>query len=81
MNAVFSSPADRTGVPPADSTMPAQQCATSQPLEQPLVSAGRLSHIRTGRVRYALRFIYWTLRHRSTKHVRWVLAFEGYTWN
>lgn len=32
------------------------------------------------RIAYIGRFIYWTARHRSTKHVRWVLAFEGYTW-
>lgn len=33
------------------------------------------------RIAYIGRFIYWTARHRNTKHVRWVLAFEGYTWN
>jgi hypothetical protein len=33
------------------------------------------------RLRYVVRFILWTLRHRSTRHVRWVLAFEGTTWN
>lgn len=33
------------------------------------------------RALYAARFIYWTLQHGSTKHVRWVLAFEGYSWN
>jgi hypothetical protein len=30
---------------------------------------------------YIARFIYWTIRHRSTRNVRWVLAFEGTTWN
>ncbi len=33
------------------------------------------------RLRYLASLIFWTLRHRSTKHVRWVLAFEGYTCN
>lgn len=32
------------------------------------------------RARYMARFIYWTVRHRSTANVRWVLAFEGYQW-
>lgn len=45
------------------------------------VGAVRQDQIRSGRIRYAVRFICWTLRHGSTKHVRWVLAFEGYTWD
>ena len=45
------------------------------------VGAVRHDQIRSGRIRYAVRFICWTLRHGSTKHVRWVLAFEGYTWD
>jgi hypothetical protein len=35
----------------------------------------------TKRLRYIAAFIYWTLRHGSTRNVRWVLAFEGFTWN
>jgi hypothetical protein len=30
------------------------------------------------RVRYALRWLYWAIRHRSTKHVAWILEYEGY---
>ncbi len=33
------------------------------------------------RARYVALFIYWSIRHRSVRHVRWVLAFEGYSWN
>lgn len=33
------------------------------------------------RIKYIGRFIYWAVRHCSTRHVVWVLAFEGYTWN
>lgn len=33
------------------------------------------------RIKYIGRWLYWAARHRSTKHVAWVLAFEGYTWN
>jgi hypothetical protein len=32
------------------------------------------------RIKYIARFIYWTALHRSTRHVAWVLAFEGFTW-
>ena len=50
-------------------------------------SAQAASERRTGlmtfnrRARYMARFIYWTVRHRSTANVRWVLAYEGFTWN
>lgn len=37
-----------------------------------------LLHVGLRRLSYAARFIYWTLRHGSTQHVAWVLAFEGY---
>lgn len=33
------------------------------------------------RAMYIGRFIYWAIRHRSFKHVAWVLEYEGYTWN
>jgi hypothetical protein len=33
------------------------------------------------RAKYIARYVYWAIRHRSTRHVAWVLAFEGYTWN
>jgi len=33
------------------------------------------------RLRYVWRFVFWTVRHRSTEHVRWVLAHEGTSWN
>jgi hypothetical protein len=33
------------------------------------------------RARYVALFIYWSIRHRSVRHVCWVLAFEGYSWN
>jgi hypothetical protein len=32
------------------------------------------------RIKYIGRFAYWTACHRSTRHVAWVLAFEGFTW-
>lgn len=32
------------------------------------------------RLRYALRWLYWTVRHRSIKHAAWVCAYEGMTW-
>lgn len=32
------------------------------------------------RLRYIARFAFWTFKHRSFKHVRWVLAHEGTTW-
>lgn len=33
------------------------------------------------RINYIARFVLWTLRHRSTSNARWVLAYEGTTWN
>jgi hypothetical protein len=33
------------------------------------------------RLRYALSLIYWTLRHCSLSRGRWVVAFEGKSWN
>jgi len=33
------------------------------------------------KLRYIARFAYWTWKHRSFEHVRWVLAHEGTTWN
>lgn len=33
------------------------------------------------RIKYIARFVYWAARHRSTKHVAWVLAFEGFSWH
>lgn len=32
------------------------------------------------RLRYALRWLYWAVRHRSTKHAAWICAYEGLTW-
>jgi len=60
-----------------------RQDADGQAIARPEVSEGRLSHwlgtfIR--RIKYIARFLYWTARHRSTEHVRWVLAAEGFTW-
>lgn len=46
---------------------------------EPQVEAAVSRFIR--RLKYAARFIYWSVRHGSTKHVAWVLAFEGYQWN
>jgi len=40
-------------------------------------SAGTARH----RAGYMARFVYWTIRHRSTQHVRWVLEYEGCSWN
>jgi len=31
------------------------------------------------RLRYYLRFIYWSVLHGTTKHAGWVLAYEGMT--
>lgn len=33
------------------------------------------------RMVYACRFAWWTARHGSMSSARWVLAFEGITWN
>jgi hypothetical protein len=40
----------------------------------------RQDHIALRRLKYALRFTYWTLRHRSTANARWICAYEGYEW-
>ena len=32
------------------------------------------------RLHYIARFVLWTVRHRSTRHVAWVLAYEGIQW-
>lgn len=47
--------------------------------ESPSARAGVGGLLRR-RIKYIARFIFWTVRHRSTKHVRWVLAFEGISW-
>jgi hypothetical protein len=47
--------------------------------QETAVGQGRLSLIGR-RIRYMGRFVYWTVRHRSTANVRWVLAYEGYSW-
>lgn len=39
-----------------------------------------LSSIARRRMAYCARFIYWTAQHGSTRHVAWVLAFEGFSW-
>lgn len=31
------------------------------------------------RIRYAGRFIFWTVKHRSFEHAAWLCAYEGYT--
>lgn len=33
------------------------------------------------RVQFVARFIYWTLKHGSTKHAGWVCNYEGTKWN
>lgn len=32
------------------------------------------------RLRYALRWLYWAVRHRSTKHATWCCHYEGLHW-
>lgn len=46
-----------------------------------LMRIGQACRVFSRRARYITRFIYWTARHGSTRHVAWVLAFEGYSWN
>lgn len=79
MTAMYAAIAART--PARGASLSASTSAAGE--EQPIAVVGRfrLSHIALRRVKYALRFIYWTCKHRPTKHVAWVLAFEGYTWN
>jgi hypothetical protein len=31
-------------------------------------------------IRYAARFIYWAIKHRSFSSARWIMDFEGKTW-
>ena len=33
------------------------------------------------RVRYVVRYLFWTIRHCSPKHAAWICEFEGITWN
>jgi hypothetical protein len=33
------------------------------------------------RVFFIARFCYWAVRHRSISSARWLLAYEGITWN
>jgi hypothetical protein len=32
------------------------------------------------RLRYAVSFLYWAIRHRSISSARWLCAFEGKSW-
>jgi hypothetical protein len=59
---------------PTDSMNEADPCVAS------CDSTSLVGGVLRRRFIYAARFLYWTVRHRSTKHVRWVLAYEGYTW-
>lgn len=33
------------------------------------------------RIRYALLFVYWAIKHRSTSNARWIMEYEGHKWN
>jgi hypothetical protein len=76
---------------PALAPQPASQ-AKSQPLDYSTADSvkgsdgfdssrrtSRLSHI-TRRAKYVTRFIYWSIRHGSTKHAGWVCNYEGLWW-
>jgi hypothetical protein len=70
------SPATAAAELPADSIVPSPADVSCGEPARHSVGA-RLRR----RIAYIGRFIYWTASHRSTKHVRWVLAFEGYSCN
>lgn len=59
-----------------ESTLPGGQ-ETAEP-KSALVRVGALLR---HRAYYCIRFAYYAVLHRGFRHVRWVLAFEGTTWN
>lgn len=66
----------------ANSPTPIQPLPTvkhSGPASEVDVGQGRLSVI-WRRVRYVARFIYWTVKHRSTANAGWVCNYEGFHW-
>lgn len=40
----------------------------------------RVSGVLLRRAAYLIRLAYWTVRHRSVRHVKWILSFEGAKW-
>lgn len=80
----MTAPASFSPIPNQQPNFPCLQDDLAQGIE---VSAGADGGCRESstellrrRLHYIARFVLWTVRHRSTRHVRWVLAFEGTPW-
>jgi hypothetical protein len=79
MHPAFSYPRDSLGAELPSMTVADGLGQGNQPVPTKRVGRERLRLI-AKRARFIARFIYWTWRHRSTKHVLWVLAHEGTEW-
>jgi hypothetical protein len=71
----FFSPDDSTGEPYPSGIEPQPTARKRRPQ-----LFARVGAVLLRRIKYIARACYWTWMHGSTKHVAWVLAYEGYTW-
>lgn len=60
-----------------DNVIEAHQC---QPCGQPTPTRG-VGALLLRRIRYVARWVYWSVRHRSTANAAWICAYEGHQWS